>query len=176
MQKLNQQDSVVATPKTAIQESKKDVFKPQAGLKDSTNNVLGDDKQNREGKDVVAKIVPDTKQTEKLFNIKDLTTNLTPKKITTLVAIIFMALLIVGALYVKFIRRTPIRNTPVLINVPSPTYSPYQKYKPSIYAQDSNFKKIDEGINVLGNEVKNTSLEESTLLPPSLDFNVNLKQ
>lgn len=86
-----------------------------------------------------------------------------------------MALMIVAALYVKFIRKTPVRNNPVLINIPTPSYSPYQKYKPSIYAEDANFKKIDEGISVLENEVISTPLEDKSLLPPVLDFNVVFK-
>lgn len=175
---MNQQGGIAATPRVVTQEVKKDVVEKQAQTlsKDNTGVVLNGSKENKEGAAVEAKIVPDAKQTEKLYNIKDLTTNLTPKKIIKLAVIFLMAILIVGALYVKFIRKTPVRNLPVLVNEPSPTYSPYQKYKPSIYAQDPNFKKIDEGINVLGNEVKNTTLEENTLLPPSLDFDVNLKQ
>lgn len=114
-------------------------------------------------------------QTEKLYDVKDLTSNLTPKKIVKLLGLLIMFVAILGALYVKFIRKTPIKNTPTLVTVPTPTYSPYQKYKPSIYADDANFKKIDEGISVLGNEVKNTPLEDKSLLPPTLDYNVDLK-
>lgn len=114
-------------------------------------------------------------QTEKLFDIKDLTSNLTPKKIVKLLGLLVLIVAIFGALYVKFIRKTPIRTTTTLISIPTPTYSPYQKYKPSIYADDVNFKKIDEGINVLSNEVKNTPLEDRSLLPPSLDMNIDLK-
>lgn len=128
-----------------------------------------------EGKAVEAKIIPDAKQTEKLFDIKSLTTNLTPKKVVKLLLLLLMVFAIVGALYVRFIKKTPVRITNILVNEPTPTYSPYQKYKPSIYAQDTNFKKIDEGINVLGNEVKNTTLEEQILLPPNLDFDVHFK-
>jgi len=114
-------------------------------------------------------------QTEKLYNIADLTSNLTPKKIVKLLGILVMFLAIVAALYVKYVRKTPVRNIPTIVNVPTPTYSPYQKYKPSIYAEDPNFKKIDEGISVLENEVKNTTLEEQSLLPPNLDFDVVFK-
>ena len=111
-------------------------------------------------------------QTEKLFTVKDLTTNLTPKKIMKLFGILLMVVFIFAALYVRFIRKAPVRNTPTIVTAPTPTYSPFQKYKPSIYADDPNFKKIDEGISVLENEVKSTPLEDKTLLPPSLDFAV----
>lgn len=114
-------------------------------------------------------------QTEKLYDIKDLTTNVTPIKVIKLVGILLMVVMIAGALYVKFIRKTPLKNDPILVNAPSPTYSPYQKYKPSIYADDPNFKKIDEGLSVLENEVKNTTLEEKSLLPPKLDFDIVFK-
>ena len=114
-------------------------------------------------------------QTEKLYDIKNLASNLTPKKIAAIFGIIVMVVLIGAALYVKFIRATPVRQVNVLVTPPTPTYSPYQKYKPSVYAEDPNFKKIDEGMNVLYNEVEHTSLDDQTLTPPSLDFKIDFK-
>ena len=114
-------------------------------------------------------------QTEKLFDIRNLTTNLTPKKVAGLVGVLVMVVVIGAALYVKFIRKAPVRTINVLVAPPTPSYSPYQKYKPSIYAEDPNFKKIDEGISVLQNEVNNSTLDDKTLLPPNLDFSVNFK-
>ena len=111
-------------------------------------------------------------QTEKLYDITSLTKDLTPKKVIMLLGILILLVMIVLAVYVRFIRKTPVRNIPTLVSVPTPSYSPVQKYKPSIYAEDPNFVKIDEGFGVLENEVKNISLEEKSLLPPKLDFDV----
>jgi hypothetical protein len=111
-------------------------------------------------------------QTEKLYDISSLTKNLTPKKAIKLLGLLILLVAIVLALYVRFIRKTPVRNIPILVSVPTPSYSPIQKYNPSIYAEDANFKKIDEGFGVLENEVNNIIIEEKSLLPPKLDFDV----
>ena len=111
-------------------------------------------------------------QSEKLFKVEDLTSDLTPKKVIKMVLVFILLILIVLAVYVKFIRKTPVRETVVLLNPPTPTSYAYQRYKPSIYAEDKNFKKIDEGISVLENEVKSIQIEEKTLLPPTLDFDI----
>ena len=118
------------------------------------------------------KTVPEGAQTEKLYSVKELTSNLTPKKVIKLVALLVLLVLIAMAVYVRFVRKTPINETPYLINAPTPSFFPYEKYKPSIYAEDANFKKIDEGVSVLDNEVKSVQLEEKPLLPPSLDFDI----
>lgn len=131
--------------------------------------------KNISGKSDEKKQAYEGQQTEKLYNVTDLTSNLTPRKILKLSGIFVMFLMIVGAVYVRYVRKTPVRNISTIVNIPTPTYSPYQKYKPSIYAEDPNFKKIDEGISVLENEVKNTTLEERSLLPPGLDFDVVFK-
>lgn len=114
-------------------------------------------------------------QTEKLYDIKDITSHMTPKKAAAIFGVIVMMIIIGAAVYVKFVRKTPINQPNVLVTPPTPTYSPYQKYKPSVYAEDPNFKKIDEGISVLQNEVNNSSLDDQTLLPPTLDFKINVK-
>ncbi len=178
MQKTSKQETT-ANPSQILPSEQGSTFteRLQGVLKDTRSSSTDTPVQTNpeEGKAVEAKIIPDAKQTEKLFEIKSLTTNLTPKKVVKLLLLLLMVFAIVGALYVRFIRKSPVRITNILVNEPTPTYSPYQKYKPSIYAQDTNFKKIDEGINVLGNEVKNTTLEEQILLPPNLDFDVHLK-
>jgi len=178
MQKTSKQETT-ANPSQILPAEQGSTFteRLQGVLKDTRSSSTDTPVQTNpeEGKAVEAKIIPDAKQTEKLFEIKSLTTNLTPKKVVKLLLLLLMVFAIVGALYVRFIRKSPVRITNILVNEPTPTYSPYQKYKPSIYAQDTNFKKIDEGINVLGNEVKNTTLEEQILLPPNLDFDVHLK-
>jgi hypothetical protein len=111
-------------------------------------------------------------QTEKLYDISSLTKDLTPKKAMKLLGILIILIMIVLAVYVRFIRKTPVRYIPTLVNIPTPTYSPFQKYKPSIYAEDPNFKKIDEGFGVLENETRNITIEEKELLPRKLDFDV----
>lgn len=114
-------------------------------------------------------------QTEKLFQVGDLTRNLTPKKILKMALFILMAFMIVAALYVRVFQKTPIKKSPIIVNQPTPSYSPYQKYKPSIYAEDPNFKNLEEDIAVLETEISNTSLEDKALLPPTLDFDVVFK-
>lgn len=138
-----------------------------SGLKGSANvdkNTTDSKKNGYEGQ-----------QTEKLYSVTDLTRNLTPKKIVKLLLLVVMIFAIVAALYVRFFGISRVQKLPVMVNVPTPTFSPYQKYKPSIYAEDPNFKKLDEGINVLENELKNIVFEEKSLLPPTLDYNVDFE-
>ncbi len=112
-------------------------------------------------------------QTEKLYDIKDIAKNLTPKKILKLLILVVLLVLVLMALYVKFIKKGNVRPPDIMIDVPRPTSSDlYQKYKPSIYAEDTNFKKIDEGLSVLQNEAQSVILEEKSLLPPKVDFNI----
>lgn len=133
---------------------------------------LDNEKDGKKTKELEKKTPVEAGQTEKLYTVSDLTKNLTPKKIIKLVLLLLLLVMIIAAVYVRFIGGPPAKKVPILVNVPTPTYSPYQKYKPSIYADDPNFKKLDEGINVLENELKNIVFEEKSLLPPTLDYEV----
>ncbi|HLE48496.1 MAG TPA: hypothetical protein VI819_00475 [Patescibacteria group bacterium] len=114
-------------------------------------------------------------QTEKLFDPKDLFTNMSPQKAIKLVGLAIIVIVIVGAIYVRFIRTTPIRNETTIVTPPTPTYSPYQKFEPSIYASDPEFKSIEEAMNVLTQEATTTPLKETTLEPPNLDYKIEFK-
>ena len=173
MPELNIQEKVVVPAEKPVQDPKKGI--PGVLMAFFQSNIMDNlkkTKTNSEAKSESKKPAYEGQQTEKLYDIKDLTSNITPKKMVKLLGLFLVVIMIVAALYVRYIRKTPVRNIPAIVNIPTPTYSPYQKYKPSIYAQDTNFIKIDEGISVLENEVKSTSLEDRSLLPPGLDFNV----
>jgi hypothetical protein len=58
---------------------------------------------------------------------------------------------------------------------PVPTIPPFQRFKPSIYADDPVILKLQEDISVLDRELSNTQIKETILEPPSLDFNVTFK-
>ncbi len=176
MPNISEPTQVQVPPESPNQDPKKGVT---GNLTESLPNKIMDKMKNVAKKDNTQvgekKPAYEGQQTEKLYNVKELTSNLTPKKIVKLLGLLVIVVIIIAAIYVRYIRKTPVRTVPTLTKIPTPTYSPFQKYKPSIYAEDANFKKIDEGINVLGNEVNNTPLEEQSLLPPNLDFNVDLK-
>ena len=55
----------------------------------------------------------------------------------------------------------------------TPTPIQYQPFNPSIYAEDPEILKLEEDINVLDRELSGTSLRETSLNPPLLDFNVS---
>lgn len=60
--------------------------------------------------------------------------------------------------------------------VPTPTPVGFQPYKPSVYAGDPEVLKLEEEINILDREVSSAQIKETTLNPPTLDFNINFKQ
>jgi hypothetical protein len=83
-----------------------------------------------------------------------------------------LLLIILFALYVQiFGKGKPAKEN--LSLPPTPTYSPYQKFKPSIYADDPQVTKLEEALNVLDREMKTTPLTEGTLTPPVLDFKID---
>ena len=59
---------------------------------------------------------------------------------------------------------------------PTPTPAGYQLYKPSVYAGDPEILKLEEEINIFDREVSGTVLKETTLNPPTLDFNIDFKK
>jgi hypothetical protein len=82
-----------------------------------------------------------------------------------------LLIIILFAAYIQFFSK----GKPGTTNVntfPTPTYSPYQKFKPSVYADDPVVIGLEETINVLDREMSTTPLTESTLTPPVLDFNI----
>lgn len=82
-----------------------------------------------------------------------------------------LLIIIILALYIQLFSKSKLDganvNTP-----PTPTYSPYQKFKPSVYADDPVVIGLEETINVLDREMSTTPLTESTLTPPVLDFSI----
>ncbi len=176
MPNVNTQEKVAIPPEKPVQDPNKDFSaRLKAFFQNSVVDNLKKIRKNSEMKSGDKKPAYEGQQTEKLYDVKVLTSNITPKKLVKLLGLLLTIVMIFAALYVRFIMKTPIRRISTIVNIPAPTYSPFQKYKPSIYAQDANFIKIDEGISVLENEIKNTPLEEQTLLPPSLDFNIEFK-
>lgn len=57
--------------------------------------------------------------------------------------------------------------------VVTPTPIDYQPYRPSIYNDDPEIKKLEEDISVLQGEMSSTNLRETDLNPPNLDFNIS---
>jgi len=174
MEKIKNQESQINKPADAFDNKsdqktdlKTSVEKPMESVVAPENKIQTKTEKNA--------AIPSQESGEKLFKIEDFTTNLTPKKILKLGTILILLILIVMALYVRFIRKTPINEPIRLLNAPTPSSFFYEKYKPSIYAEDANFKKLDEAVSVLFNEIKNIQLEEKEILPPSLDFQVEFK-
>lgn len=89
------------------------------------------------------------------------------KKIVTL--LIFLILLI-GLVYLASKYVSTQNDREELVTSPTPTYTPTQSKKPSIYAQDEALLKLEEKIKVLDAEISSARIEESTLKPPRLDF------
>jgi len=58
---------------------------------------------------------------------------------------------------------------------PVPSIPPFQRFQPSIYADDPVILKLQEDVNVLDRELSNTQIKETILEPPTLDFNVTFK-
>ncbi|OGM14513.1 hypothetical protein A3A76_05940 [Candidatus Woesebacteria bacterium RIFCSPLOWO2_01_FULL_39_23] len=90
---------------------------------------------------------------------------------------VFLILLIIIGLgvYAKFfMEKAGVEDISTL--PPTPTYSPYQKYKPSIYADDPVVLKLEEDFNVLEAEMLTTPLTEGTLTLPVLDFEINFNK
>jgi hypothetical protein len=95
-------------------------------------------------------------------------------KLLKIAGIMVLVAVIIFGLYVKFIwKKTSTKN---VVNLPpSPTFSPYEKFKPSVYADEPVVKKLEESMNVLNSEMSTTPLGETTLTPPVLDFEIKFK-
>jgi hypothetical protein len=66
-------------------------------------------------------------------------------------------------------------ETPNTTNL-SPSPVVYQQVKDSIWAKDADILKLETDLNVLEKEILNSQIKDKSLLPPSLDFNVNFKK
>lgn len=99
-----------------------------------------------------------------------------PFSLINIVKIIFLGVLVLiifFGLYIRFFWKKPGQSSGA--NIPTPTYSSFEKFKPSVYAQDPIVLKLEETVNVLDQEMSTTPLTESTLMPPLLDFNISFK-
>jgi hypothetical protein len=57
----------------------------------------------------------------------------------------------------------------------TPTSAQYVITQPSVYANDATVLEIEERLSVLDNQLDNTSIRETTLTPPELDFSISFK-
>ena len=161
--------------KNSFSDKAREIFAGKSKNTDDLVSVPQEAPATSDPKEPEKKPLYEGQQTEKLYNIKDLTSDLTPKKILKIVGLVIMFVAIIAALYVRFFGIGPQKSGPTITKIPTPTFFDYTNYKPSVYADDPNFKKIDEGLNVLEREAVSTPLEEETLLPPPLDFDVVFK-
>lgn len=166
---------LASAEKNSFSDKAKEIFAGKSKNSDDLVSVPQGAPASADTKEQEKKPLYEGQQTEKLYNIKDLTSDLTPKKILKIVGLVIMLVAIIAALYVRFFGIRPQNTGPTITKVPTPTFFDYTNYKPSVYADDSNFKKIDEGLNVLEREAVSTPLEEETLLPPPLDFDIVFK-
>jgi hypothetical protein len=97
------------------------------------------------------------------------------KKIIPII-IVLVLIILFGFLALMFLRRNGGgEEIPVVISDPTPTLAPFVPSQPSIYSSDAEVLKLEQDITVLDQEIAGTALRETTLNPPSLDFNINFK-
>lgn len=101
-----------------------------------------------------------------------------PKKILKTVALVFgvmIFLIIIIFIILKFTSRT---SKP--INLPSPSFEPFPTgdviTNPSHYATDSGVIKIEKDLKSLEKDLDIMQINETSLLPPKLDFDINFNQ
>jgi hypothetical protein len=99
---------------------------------------------------------------------------LSPMKLIKILGLVILVVVIFFGMYVRFFWKKPAQNSKVNSSA-TPTYLPFQNFKPSVYAQDSVLLQLEETVNVLDREISTTPLSETTLTPPALDFNVVFK-
>lgn len=100
------------------------------------------------------------------------------KKIIRIVALIFgvmIFLLIIFSIIIKFASRTP-----KPISLPSPSFEPSPTGEiidnPSRWATDSGVIKISEDLSTIEKALGTMQVNETDLLPPKLDFDINFSQ
>lgn len=64
-------------------------------------------------------------------------------------------------------------ETPIVITSPTPPPIEFTPSEPSVYANDPNILDLEEDIAVLDREIVGASLRETTLNPPTLDYNIS---
>ena len=155
-----------------IDNKKKDEFIDPKVAKDETEAELSKrDKFFNQVSQKIRELV--SKKTAKVKTVEDIKKNVTVGKIPLnwrkLIPFSPLLIIIIFALYVQLFSKGKPDSTNVN-TFPTPTYSPYQKFKPSVYADDPVVIGLEETINVLDREMSTTPLTESTLTPPVLDF------
>lgn len=101
-------------------------------------------------------------------------------KILIGVVVAFVLLMIVGKMFQAIRNRSTggSQESPVSqVGTPTPTdryeISATPKLGESVYANDPVIEKTEEELDILRNEISTTSLRESLLIPPTLDFNIS---
>lgn len=90
--------------------------------------------------------------------------------------IFVLVILIIAVLSfsIKFLKRVEKDDKQIDgVSITTPTPVEYKFDKPSIYAEDEAFLKLEEEVRILENEVNQTDIRETRLAPPPLDFNVS---
>ena len=160
--KLNEEiNTKAAKDEIEKQESKRDKFFNK--LSGKINKVIS--KEDKEEKKT-------PKEEETQEEAKKLSIGKIPLNWKKLLPFSPLLLIIAFAIYVKLFQKTlPTREGQTI--PPTPTYSPFQKFKPSVYANDPTVIKLEETLNVLDREMATVPLTEDTLTPPVLDFNIS---
>lgn len=97
------------------------------------------------------------------------------KKILPMIlfALVLLLILGVGFYFVRgFMNRTV---DPTIVEGPTPTLVEYIPSEPSLYVTDEEVLKLEQQISVLDREIAGVQLRETTLTPPTLDFNINFQ-
>ena len=96
-------------------------------------------------------------------------------KKTLVVGITFITVLIILAAGLKVLKKNGVLpgETPVPTTQPTPTASEYLPTTPSVYSQDPTILLIEENLRVLDREIFFQPIEDTTLDPPELDFNIS---
>lgn len=90
---------------------------------------------------------------------------------------VLVVLLIAGTLYKAMSGRGQrIVLAPTPTPVVTPTLAPVEIRNPSRYATDSGVLKIEEDLKALDKDLVGTEIKESSLTPPSLDWDVSFKE
>lgn len=122
----------------------------------------------RAGKGVLSKAKPLAGSVIKKFSLKSLG--------ITLTILIFLSLGLLAASKLPDLLKKAGEGQEQGMAEPTPTPVGYQLYKPSVYAGDPEILKLEEEINIFDREVSGAVLKETTLNPPTLDFNIDFKK
>ena len=92
-------------------------------------------------------------------------------KLTLVIIFILTVVFVATKLFKNVSQNGRIENG--VAETPTPLY--YRPFKPSLWADDPEIKRLDEEINVLEREISGTNIKESSLNPPSLDFDIDFE-